>query len=262
MLLDEVKRWGGPVSAAVYFSKESHWTKFLTFIVLNDFFLQSTAFHAYVERNSALEYPHNILRNLAMDQLQTDYFLALDVDFVTERDCYSRLVNLVRTDLSVKHALQSKTFLVLPAFESFADNATVPESKREVLSMVEGGQASPFHIESFKPGHQPTNFDRWYSNETGALYDIQYDRKFEPYVIGQRYGFPRYWDAFRGYHYTKLSWFIEANLTGCKFAVLRDFFVFHKDKSIHKNKEMSGKNFEDWNRFVYFCQLQCVSQYV
>ena len=252
MLLDEVKRWGGPVSAAVYLSKESDLTHFLSFVHVNELALRNAAFHAYVERNTTLDYPHNILRNLAMDQLETDYFIALDVDFVTERDCHSRLVNLIRSDSSVKQALQSKTFLVLPAFESFSNNATIPESKQQVLSMVESGQVFPFHVKSFPPGHGPTDFDRWYRNETGALYDVQYNFHYEPYVVGHRHGIPRYWDPFRGYHFTKYSWFAEANLMGSKFAVLRNYFVYHLGNSVHTNTGMPLETKVHWNKFQLY----------
>jgi hypothetical protein len=234
--------WHGPISAAIVVTNESEAKDLLDFIKANQAILRMTSFHVLVEANSEPNsYPYNILRNMAMREAESDYILALDVDFVTEG--YQRLVELVRENTMVKDALHSNRLLVLPAFENTragANAVAIPQSKADVVKMVEGGLVTPFEIHIFPPGHKPTNFSKYYQNETDVLYDIEYRRNFEPYFLAYRHGLPRYWNDFRSFFYNKCSYFVEAHLMGYKFSVLRDFFVFHMGKSGRPPAESGG----------------------
>ena len=225
----QLEWWHGPISAAVVVTNETEVNALLAFVRANQVILRLTTFHVLVELNSDPDsYPYNILRNMAMREAETDYVLALDVDFVTEG--YQRLVRLVRENKEVMQALHSSRLLVLAAFENTAAGAeanAIPRSKADVVKMVEDGLVTPFELKWWPPGHKPTNFSKYYQNETGVLYDIDYEWNFEPYVLAYRHGLPRYWNDFRSYAYNKCSYFIEAHLMGYKFSVLRDFYVFH-----------------------------------
>jgi glycosyltransferase involved in cell wall biosynthesis len=230
-LMLQIQRWKGPISAAVVVTCESEMNVLLDFVRANEDLLQMTSFHILVERSSD-SFPYNILRNVAMREAETDYVLAVDVDFVTEG--YDRLLTLVRENVQVKEALHSHRLLVLPAFENTKagiEVAAVPRSKDDVFRMVQEGLIAPFQIHRFSRGHSPTNFTKYYENATDVIYDIEYKKDFEPYVIGYRHGMPRYWNDFRSYYFNKCSYFLEAHLMGYKFSVLRDFFVFHMGQS-------------------------------
>lgn len=227
----QIQNWKGPISAAVVVTCEADMNKLLDFVRANEEFLHMTSFHILVERSSD-SFPYNILRNLAMREAETDYILAVDVDFITEG--YERLQALVRENEQVKEALHSHRLLVLPAFENTkagSEITAVPRSKDEVLRMVQEDLIAPFQIHMFSKGHSPTNFSKYYENATDVFYDIEYKNDFEPYIIGYRHGMPRYWNDFRSYYFNKCSYFLEAHLMGYKFSVLRDFFVFHMGQS-------------------------------
>jgi hypothetical protein len=234
--------WHGPISAAIVVTRENEANALLDFVKANQAILRMTSFHVLVEANSdPNSYPYNILRNMAMREAESDYILALDVDFVTEG--HSRLVGLVRENTKVKDALHSNRLLVLPAFENTkagANAVAIPQSKADVVKMVEDGLVAPFEIKKWPPGHMPTNFSKYYQNETDVLYDIEYASDFEPYFLAYRHGLPRYWNDFRSYFFNKFSYFLEAHLKGYKFSVLRDFFVFHMGESGTPPAESGG----------------------
>eukprot|EP01043_Picozoa_sp_COSAG02_P089755 COSAG02_NODE_26695_length_627_cov_0.679924_1_plen_52_part_10 len=49
---------------------------------------------------------------------------------------------------------------VCPAFEVSA-KFELPKEQREMLALVETGDAEGFHVGRFPSGHQPTDFQRW-----------------------------------------------------------------------------------------------------
>lgn len=180
---------------------------------------------------------HNYLRNLAMNHIQTDYVINIDVDFCTNVNAYDGLLNLVKSDKTVRRKLDNQTMLVLPAFENTfhveeEDVSLAPKDKAEVIEQVKVSRtAEGFHLKKYFPGHGATNFERWYANKTGVVYDTKYEQGFEPYVLAKKDGLPQFWTRFRGFGYNKRAWYEEASRMGYQFAVLRDYFVFHVGQS-------------------------------
>jgi hypothetical protein len=86
-LLIQVRWWGGPVSASIYVNSPEDINKYIQFIELQSSAFQQTSFHIVMEKTH-LAYPHNILRNLAMDYLDGDYAVAVDGDFITAPDLH------------------------------------------------------------------------------------------------------------------------------------------------------------------------------
>jgi hypothetical protein len=270
-LLEEYRRWGGPVSAAVYISSEADIDIFLAFIHDKGRMLKDIALHVLMEDLSFMskQYPNNILRNLAMSQLETDYFVALDVDFVTNENAHQQLRDLYQAYPNLTSILKDKTLLVLPAFESVTYNVTTknetgheviqrqvktlqaPVDKKDLINQYAADIVDPFHLKQFPPGHGPTRFPIWFENRTGPIYPITYHPRFEPYVLAYRHGLPKYWTGFRGYFFNKYSWFVEVDSMGYKFAVLRDFFVFHVGLSGGSTKIPVWKS-REWQKFLRY----------
>lgn len=204
-----------------------------------------------------------------MSQLETDYFVALDVDFVTNVGAHQQLRNLLDIYPNLTEVLKDKTLLVLPAFESAVVNVTTrnetgheviekqpktleaPLNKKDLIDKYYHNIVDPFHLAQFPPGHGPTRFPIWFENRTGPLYPISYHHRFEPYVLAYRHGLPKYWTGFRGYFFNKYSWFVEVDSMGYKFAVLRDFFVFHVGLSGGSTKIPLWKS-REWQKFLRY----------
>jgi hypothetical protein len=197
-LLVQIRWWNGPVAVAVYIKSQQEIDNFLEFIP-RLLATQSTQIHIVLEKTK-LPYPHNVMRNLVMDQLQSDYFVALDADFVTNPNAHDSLLKLIQTSENVRQRLHSKYLFVLPAFEKFAmkkqtspTEEMLPRTKEEIIQMEKNNTLSIFH-KDFPAGHKPTNFDKWRINTsenintTENFFDIEYRKRFEPYVLGYRHG--------------------------------------------------------------------------
>jgi hypothetical protein len=198
-LLIQIRWWNGPVAVAVYIKSKKEIDDFLQFIP-KLLATQSTQIHVVLEKTK-LQYPHNVMRNLVMDHLQSDYFVALDADFVTNPNAHDSILKLIQTSKNVRRRLHSKYVFVLPAFEKYPlDNQTsptedmLPRTKEELIQMEKNKTLSIFHNlntpYSFR-GHRPTNFHKWgigRLDTPGNFFDIKFAEKFEPYVLGYRHG--------------------------------------------------------------------------
>lgn len=265
VLLIQVRWWAGPVSASVLVKSAEEIDTFLKFTQQHAFAFRKTSFHIVLEKTN-LPYPHNILRNLALDYLDGDYFVALDVDFITNPNAHPKLVNLFATNKQFRERLLSKIVFVLPAFERFMANSTtevteemLPRTKKELTDMYWGKKIGGFHTKGFKGGHGPTDFERWLKNKTDDIYDIRYKNGFEPYVMGYRPGIPRLWPHFRGFGGNKISWLVEIDKAGYWFGVLRDFWVCHMNHlllSQRKKNEMAKWNSGNWKVFKAYLSKQ------
>jgi hypothetical protein len=269
ILLTSLEIWGGPASVGIYMSSKQEIESFFTFVEKHSDALQNSSFHAVLEKKpedvSNWMYPHNFLRNAAMDSAEADYVLLLDVDFIPSPDSYRQLQNLFSESSrsgdkkdSLAWNMQQKRFVfVFPAFELFplsgethARPNTLPKSKGQILQMLKPG-SSP-RLSTFRHdyvmGHIPTNFPKWLGlarkpvasnrNHTASYYypiqvNTEKERKFwEPYVLGYRPAMPRYWEEFRGFGRNKLSFANELLVGGFQFAVLEDFWCVHLEHPV------------------------------
>ena len=251
-LVIQSRWWGGPISAAIYVKSSDEIDTFVKFVEEHEFTFRYTSFHVVMEK-TAMSYPHNVLRNLAMDYLDGDFFVAADVDFIPTPDCHRKLTQLFALNDRLRLKLITKTVMVLAAFERHMPNPTqevtedlLPRNKAEVIEMVRTKKGNGFHMAGSSAGHGPTNYEKWMENKTNDFYGIEYKNIFEPYIMGYKHGIPRYWEGFRGYGYNKFSWFFEIHKAGYDFAVLRDFYVVHMN---HRIPDLKKKNsMTDWNR--------------
>jgi hypothetical protein len=259
-LLIQTKWWNGPISVAVYITGYDSIDRFSQFVDQHADQLHYTSFHVLLE-DTQERYPHNILRNMALYNVESDYFFATDSDHIPSPNSYDRLSKLLllsSNHMDIQSNLRQKTLLIFPAFEHFANKkekfATedmLPETKNQLLSKVKQGRMAPFQGKRCPNCHGPTDFDRWYytTEEVYTLSNVTYN--FEPYVVGYRHGIPRYWESFRGYGFDKISWFVQLTAAGYRYAVLRDFWVAHLRHPISPSaiKEGKARNKPYWMAF-------------
>jgi hypothetical protein len=222
-LLFLIQRWKGPVSASIHIQSSDEIPKLVEFVTTYSEELAWTDIHVLMEDSPELAYPHNLLREMALRSIETEYFLAMDVDFVTTPDAYQGLHQLIRQDADLRMALHNRTWMVLPAFERLLDFKVtednilsiettkpdvLPKNKLEALSLWDNDELDPFHLKRVDWGHGSTNFTRWYvepedridnnndnnpsttttptttTNKRPSFYPISYEMGFEPYVLG------------------------------------------------------------------------------
>ena len=122
------------------------------------------------------------------------------VSTLSDSDLYSKVRHL--------YLLNNLTALyVLPSFESFGDGSGVvtsfeyaPQTKKELMVMLEKGKVVAFHMEYNPKGQNATNYERWYAceNET-ETYPIEYQWMYEPYVVGSRLAIHLFDPRLRGF---------------------------------------------------------------
>jgi hypothetical protein len=261
-LRTQMRHWRGPVSAALHIASDEDIYSLQEFMTTGTDFLSNISIHVMLEYPRQRTYPHNQLRNLAMQNLGSDYFVALDVDFIPKNNTYSGLVSLLRSNEAVRKELHNRRLFVLPAFAIFprknltlATPDLLPTSKTNLKEMLLKGLAGGFALGHFREGHGPTNFHMFF-NETvdkNEFYYIAYSENFEPYVLGYRPGIPSYWTSFRGFGMNKIIWFTELDRAGYLFGVLTDFYVMHlnhprsfDERQQNMNGRNSKENFEPY----------------
>lgn len=89
-----------------------------------------------------------------------------DVDFIPSKNLYENIRGKVATYLQQPAKVDTnKTCLVIPAFEikkkSKKLNTKCPNTKRELLNELKAGKVIPSKKTTFRPGQQPTNYDKW-----------------------------------------------------------------------------------------------------
>lgn len=251
--------WSGPVSASVHMSHREDIVVFLDFLQTHAEELRYVSFHIVLEKTN-LPYPHNILRNLALEYLDADFFVATDVDFIPNFGAYRGLDSLLHDDKSkVRQCLVDRGLFVLPAFERFmpkdgreVTEDMLPKTKADLQAQFKEKSVIGFHMGGSPLGHGPTNFQKFLRNNTEAFYDIEYKNVFEPYVMGYRPGIPRFWEEFRGYGYNKFSWYMELHRACYEFYALRDFYLVHMNHVMVRRtakKEQTDANRESWREF-------------
>eukprot|EP00980_Cylindrotheca_fusiformis_P007231 scaffold1525_cov142-Cylindrotheca_fusiformis.AAC.31 len=263
-LLTQLKYWNGPASVAIYISSIEDINRLVDFTEHNEQVLHETSIHLVLERTSELPYPFNMLRKLAMESIESDYFLALDVDFVPfPLNCHDQLLSTL-SRISILN--KEKTLFILPAFsvfprkkEQYATADMFPLSKQHVVDLVAKKKMGQFRKSVYKPGHAATQYHIWLrnTNEDGDIYHVSVGLKqaefFEPYVLGYKPGIPRYWEEFRGFGWDKISFFRECRAAGYRYAVLNEFYCVHLDHPLAERRaEEEIENEPLWTHFLNY----------
>jgi len=204
-LYQQWKYWMGPASVAIYIKHEDDLLILANFATQNAALLRDTSFHLVMEKTN-LNYPANILRNVAMEGIESSYFVAMDVDLIPlPKNCHSELsMTMSRIPL----ANRTKTLFVMPAFsllpekgQKYANASHLPKTKWEAVSMVQNEHMEQFWKQNFLPGHAPSMYPQWMRALEGSrdFYRIPLtkgqSRQYEPYGLGFKPGVPRYWEG-------------------------------------------------------------------
>jgi glycosyltransferase involved in cell wall biosynthesis len=198
-LLDLASRWSGLISIAIYFAHDTtfkastleeamkviDWLRAKYSIVL-----QNVHFHVVVNKGREIDYPINLLRNIALNNARTDYVLLVDADFIPSANAHDSL--LLKFKIKPELMYDGKALLILPAFErrlghdekaSLLTSNDLPSTKGSLLKQMEDHpeRLDIFHKTEFEPGHKPTNFPLWYN--ASDMYLVKYQFHFEPYYV-------------------------------------------------------------------------------
>ena len=214
-------QWPGPISATVYvYDAELH--RLLEFYHNSEHLQQRRNIGLHVVFKTGNFYPINLLRNVAIGQVATQFMFLCDVDFLPMPGLYEYVRKAVA--MFDFESTQRRPALVVPAFEVEKYKFDFPANKLELLSMLDLGSAFPFRYNEWPQGHAPTDFSRWRSATTP--YRVEWQQDFEPYVIVPRDA-PRYDTRFVGFGWNKVSHIMQLDVHGFDLMVLPGAFIVH-----------------------------------
>jgi len=211
--------WEGPISLALYLT-DAEADHLQIFISESDVLGSRKNIGYHVVYKQGDRYPINLLRNVALDQVQTPFVFLADIDFLPMAGLYPILKRSVQT---MKLSSTNKA-LVVAAFETQRYRAEMPRSKAELVSLLDLGDLFTFRYHEWPRGHAPTNFPLWRTSTTP--YKIKWEADFEPYVVVRR-DVVRYDLRFLGFGWNKVSHTMELDAQGYEFYVLANAYIVH-----------------------------------
>ncbi|KAG0092554.1 hypothetical protein BGZ92_009451 [Podila epicladia] len=237
-----VRNYRGPISVTLWIrdddSRDQHFAALHALYESSPLLRQYVDVHVVVDR---FDFQLNMWRNVARLFARTDYFLLLDVDF---HICTDLKRHLKENEMARKF-LREGAALVLPAFEftderDGEDSATFPKEKRVVEKLVQGKKLVPFHSVKFAPGHEASNYTKWYA--TDDVYQVMsFNWKYEPYVVLRREGTPWCDERFVGYGANKAACLYEIYISGIDYYVLPQDFLIHQSHAYPESKRSGGR---------------------
>lgn len=96
--------------------------------------------------NEMLRYPHNVMRNIAIDGALTDYILSIDIDLIPSENLRESFLNFASKNtqfgkLKLMNASQvKKEIYILPGFE-VKQSETRLHCKKDIIQLVKESQA-------------------------------------------------------------------------------------------------------------------------
>ncbi|KAL6763415.1 glycosyl-transferase for dystroglycan-domain-containing protein [Haematococcus lacustris] len=255
-LYSQCKSWQGPLSVALYLGLlQDTNTGTLTpnnLALLQEAILQVSAFfievekesgtcqpeilllyEVYTERKALLLYPINLLRNVARLQARTPLTALIDVDMLLSTYAYKDMEDPVKAQAVVQGARRKRAY-VLPAFETYGlqhqaaalADRIARKDKAFLIQAVKKGMCGGFDSRRFSPGHNSTDYERWFRSD--AEYDIHYGWRYEPWVIVDRKVAPWHDVRFRGYGQNKIQHIAHINASGFQFVVMPRTYIIHR----------------------------------
>lgn len=204
---------------------------------------------------TSIPYPHNTLRNVAKNQLNTKLMFLLDIDTVPSENSRVQFLQFAqKRDLFGEGAhLIEKTVYVTPAWEVL-DDVEPPTDKQDLLSLLDAERVRPFHNETCWYCHKTSRYEDWIEvpmeDALSIAYEVDWEQSWEPYYIAPT-DTPDYDERFKQYGYDRISQICELYMAGYRFFVLNNLFTVHQGY-----KRLGGfhmeKNIENRRNFLIF----------
>lgn len=175
---------------------------------------------AQLTNYSGLEYPNNLLRNLAINYAQTPYIFLVDIDMVPSENLRAQFQDFM-SDFFLKwdrggsageeksNSLQLQAFVV-PVFEVQKSLSQLPSNKKDLLDALDAGLVRPFYWEVCQKCQWPTDYNRWRElghGSNGPLrigYAVERVDPWEPFYIAKN-TLPLYDERFKQYGFNRIS---------------------------------------------------------
>ena len=154
---------------------------------------------------SGVNYPSNLLRNVAIEGTDTDYVFVVDIDMIPSYGLDRDFSNFIRKS-STSYA--ANAVFVVPAFEIKNSFKVLPQDKDDLVSLWESNAARPFYKEVCWKCQRPTDYSAWHNLSLTENLQVGYQAvwkdPWEPFYIMPRTA-PKYDERFQQYGFNRIS---------------------------------------------------------
>ena len=170
------------------------------------------------ENKAGFRYPFNVLRNVALKQVERGYIFYTDIDMVPSTDLYDNFLHYI------SHIIEEErktTAFVVAAFEARNDSY-IPQVKNQLLKYLSDGNIRSYAIESCEICQSDTDYEKWKNLQTIHMSSYKIRRStasYEPFYILHSSSYPSFDERFAGRGRNRqsqvkntLSYFIPSNI--------------------------------------------------
>uniref|UniRef100_A0A0N4Z5L4 N-acetyllactosaminide beta-1,3-N-acetylglucosaminyltransferase n=1 Tax=Parastrongyloides trichosuri TaxID=131310 RepID=A0A0N4Z5L4_PARTI len=203
-----------------------------------------------------INYPVNVVRNIARIMSTTKYILIADFDHMFSKDFESKMIKIANKELKK----DSKNVLVYRIFEVQEDVVELPKNKTSLFTLMSQKKANIFH--SYYPlGHTIPGLYEWINTKDSDNPTIQFEAKYsraawEPQFVSTK-DIPFHDENFLYplRDNTNLRWTMCRK--GYHFLVANDVFMYHIGIKEETAKSLTSKA----RKWIYKRMKTVVSEY-
>jgi len=151
-----------------------------------------------------LDYPNNLLRNLAIEATVSDHIFVVDIDMIPSLGLFSQFHEFIR-----RQPTDRKVAYVVPVFEVQLE-LEIPKDRSALLRMWDHGIVRPFYRTMCWKCQRYTDYERWrnltlkHSEQVDIAYTVEWHDPWEPFYIVE-HSAPRYSEQFKNYGFNRIS---------------------------------------------------------
>jgi len=151
-----------------------------------------------------VDYPNNLLRNVAVNAAITDYIFVVDIDMIPSSGLFNRFRQFID-----EQPANRKIAYVVPAFEMQL-NSEIPADRGALLQMWNRGIIQPFYREVCWRCQHYTDYNMWHNltlkheEQINIAYMVEWHDPWEPFYIVDRKA-PKYDEKFKNYGFNRIS---------------------------------------------------------
>ena len=178
--------------------------------------------------NMFAHYPFNVQRNAALDGVVGEWVFLTDIDFVEYPTEMRRERIFSRNYHKWRKTFPDplKSLAIIPTVETVNDKVEHPTNHRALVEALDRHEVCAFYGHYCRECHLPTNVRRFAMNMQ-ETYEVQYIPNFEPYVVVNKVGLPRYDERFIGRGFDKMSFFYELSVQQRAMIVIPGSYLVH-----------------------------------
>ncbi|KAI8064265.1 velvet factor-domain-containing protein [Gilbertella persicaria] len=256
-LVQFAKHWNGPISATLHVSKNEETSSMLAEYKSTPELFNHVDLHLVQtpQKTASILIPLNVERNLARIYARSNHVSDIPVNTIIATDLRRTILKHLT---EYTELLRKGDMLVIPTF-AYNENAhiaaRVPQTKKELVGLVEKEKVLGLYDAHFALNQGPTDLDTW--KNANDIYKVtQYTMEYEPIVIQSKTVQP--WCSER-FVDKRSACLLSSYLAGNDFFVLPHDFAVEKPSN-QKTLISNLDNVIEKRLYAKFYWEQCVYQ--